>query len=78
MKIEVIIALILMVLLMSSCVNSSTSFAWKSVIENPAIETKGNIEFKPNKRDDNIRPETTVTTDVTPEGQKAIVEELIK
>jgi len=78
MKIEVIIGLILMVLLMTSCNNASTTFAWKCVIQNPTIETKGNVDFRPVEHDNNVKPETQITTDVTPEGKDAIVKELIQ
>lgn len=79
MKIEVIIGLILMVLLMTSCNNASTTFAWKCVIQNPTIETKGNVDFRPAEHDNNVKPETQITTDVTPtEAQKMIAEELVK
>lgn len=70
---------ILFVLCLTSCYNSSTTFAWKSVIENPTIDTKGNVDFRPAQRDANVKPETQITTDVTPtEAQKMIAEELVK
>lgn len=78
MKIEVIIALILMALLMSSCNNSTVNFSWKSVVEAPTVDTRGNVDMKPSKRDNVIRPETEVQTTVTPEGSKEIVKELIQ
>lgn len=78
MKIEVIIALILMVILMSSCNNSTVNLSWKSVIQNPTVEAKGAVDFRPAERDLNVKPETTVNTDVTPQGKEAIVKELIQ
>lgn len=66
MKIEVIIGLILLVLLVSSCNNSSTTFAWRSIIQDPAIESKGGVQFTPAMNDQTVNAEkqTDVSADV--------------
>ena len=77
MKIEIVISLILIMLLVTSCNNSSTSFAWKSVIQAPAIDTRGNVDYRPRQNDVTIKPsvENDLNTNVAQDQTVAPKEE---
>lgn len=57
---------ILICLLLCGCNNSSTTFAWRSIIQDPAIEAKGAVGFTPAMNDQTVNAEkqTDISTDV--------------
>jgi hypothetical protein len=46
------------------CINSSTSFAFKSVIQNPSIEAQGDARYTPTSGDVDITTSNDIPVDV--------------
>ncbi len=71
---------ILIALLLCGCNNSSTSFAWKSVIQAPAIDTRGNVDYRPRQNDVTIKPsiENDLNTNVAQDQTVAPAKEETK
>jgi hypothetical protein len=60
----VIVLSIIVAGLLFGCINSSTSFAWKSNIQAPAIEAERDVHLTPTNHDNLIKTDTDIPIDV--------------
>lgn len=66
MKIFTFTSLIMTTFLLQGCLNSSTNFAWKSIITAPALESEHDSTLETHQDSAAVKAETDIPVNVAP------------